>query len=200
MSISIFKTCRPLAAAAIFLAVSVLGSLDAVAKEPSLAERVKLLEDKEAITHLLERFYEYQESRNVDAFANLFSKDGEMILRQGTSKGGPAGIKAGMSRGANPDRAPPPERAARPARTEMRHIMSNVHIVVNGDTATAVSRFTLLAESEDKRTRVGGTGRYFDKLVRENGEWKFQQRILYRDIPNDGKPASAAPVDMNQNK
>jgi hypothetical protein len=32
---------------------------------------------------------------------------------------------------------------------------------------------------------VGGTGRYVDKLVRENGEWKFLRRVLYRDLPAD---------------
>lgn len=170
--------------------IALLGSAGAIAKEPSVAERLQKMEDKEAIRSLLERYFEYQESRDFDAFANLFSKDGELVLRRGTSKGGPAGIRAGMggggaARGAERE-TPRAANANSPARN-MRHILSNVHIELNGDTATAMSRWTMLVQAEDNRTRVGGTGRYGDKLVRENGQWKFQQRILYSDIPGNGE-------------
>jgi hypothetical protein len=66
--------------------------------------------------------------------------------------------------------------------------------VLSGDTATAMSRWTMLVQGEDNRTRVGGSGRYGDKLVRENGQWKFQQRILYRDLPLTDTPNGAVPA------
>jgi hypothetical protein len=213
MTISIVTAHRSLLVATILAVFAALGPASVVAKEASVAERLQLLEDKEEIRALLERYFEFQESRNFDAFANLFSKDGELILRRGRTSGGPAGIKAGFTRqpgaanadggaerggganagntrersGANAANAPARSGSGAPSSgaRDMRHILSNVHIVVTGDTATAMSRWTLLSESEDKRTRVGGTGRYDDKLVRENGAWKFQRRVLYRDLPAD---------------
>jgi hypothetical protein len=100
-----------------------------------------------------------------------------LILRRGHLKGGPAGILASMTRGSTGA-----DRANAPA-SGMKHILSNVYLDVNGDTATAMSRWTLFVPTEDNRTRVGGIGRYGDELVREDGEWKFQRRVIYRDIP-----------------
>jgi hypothetical protein len=185
MNSSIFRKYRSLFSASVLTAVALLGFVDVVAKEPSIAERLQRMEDKEAIHSLLERYFEYQESRNFDAFANLFSKDGELVLRRGISKGGPAGIRAAMGGGSERD-STRTNTANTPSRN-MKHILSNVHIELNGDTATAMSRWTMLVQAEDNRTRVGGTGRYGDKLVRENGQWKFQQRILYSDIPGNGE-------------
>ena len=70
----------------------------------------------------------------------------------------------------------------------MRHVLSNVHIDLNGDTATAKSRWTMLVMTDDNRARLGGTGTYCDKLVREKGEWKFQQRMIYCEMPDYSKP------------
>jgi hypothetical protein len=103
-----------------------------------------------------------------------------MLLRQGHLKGGPTGILASMTRGSTGADA---AKAPASGRRHMRHILSNVYIDVRGDTATAMSRWTMLVSTEDNRTRVGGTGRYSDKLVREKGEWKIQRRVIYRDIP-----------------
>jgi ketosteroid isomerase-like protein len=194
MNSSIFKSRRSPRVAVLLAAIAMMGPAAIPAAEPSMAERLQRLEDKEAIHALLERYFEFQESRNFDAFANLFSKDGELILRRGTSSGGPAGIRASFSREPARANANADSRAA--AARDMRHILSNAHIVVNGDTATAMSRWTLLAQGEDGRTRVGGSGRYEDKLVRENGEWKFQRRFLIRDLPVDPKEGAtpAAPA------
>jgi hypothetical protein len=198
MTISTFKSFRSLIAATTLTAFTALSFTTVIAKEPSLVERVQRMEDIEAIHALLERYFEFQESRNFDAFANLFSQDGELILRRGTSKGGPAGIKAAMSRdnGRETSRDKSANATNAPARDRgMRHILSNVHIELNGDTATAMSRWTMLVQGEDNRTtRVGGSGRYGDKLVRENGQWKFQQRILYRDLPLTDTPSGPVPA------
>jgi uncharacterized protein (TIGR02246 family) len=175
MTTLMFSSYRSLMA--VVAAFALLGATIVVADEPSMAERLQRLEDREAIRALLERFFEFQESRDFKAFANLFTTDGELILRRGHLKGGPAGILAAMTRGSTGA-----DRANAPA-SGMKHILSNMYIDVNGDTATAMSRWTLLVPTEDNRTRVGGTGRYGDELVREDGEWKFQRRVIYRDIP-----------------
>jgi hypothetical protein len=179
-TISKFNSYRPLMAAAVLAAFALTGAANVAAEESSMAKRLQRLEDREAIRVLLERFFEFQEGRNFKAFANLFAKDGEMLLRQGHLKGGPTGILASMTRGSTGADA---AKAPASGRRHMRHILSNVYIDVRGDTATAMSRWTMLVSTEDNRTRVGGTGRYSDKLVREKGEWKIQRRVIYRDIP-----------------
>jgi hypothetical protein len=177
MTISVFRFCRPAIAAALLVAAAAPGCATAPGHS-ELAARVQLLEDKQAITALLERFFEYQETRQQVNYANLFAKDGEMILRRGRTSGGPAGILG--QRNANASNTPAPANTIR-----MRHILSNVHIEVKGDTAVAQSRFTLISVGDDNRPRVGGSGRYKDDLVRENGEWKILKRVIYRDLPLD---------------
>ena len=186
MTNSIYNSCRPLIAAAMLAAAATSGCATAPGQQAGLAERVQLLEDKQAITALLERFFEYQETRQQVNYANLFAKDGEMILRRGRTSGGPAGILG--QRGASASNEPVPANTIR-----MRHILSNVHIEVAGDTASAQSRFTLISVGDDNRPRVGGSGRYKDDLVRENGEWKILKRVIYRDLPLDLENANPEP-------
>ena len=81
-----------------------------------------------------------------------------------------------------------------------RHILSNVHIELDGDKATVVSRWTLLVPVEDgtiqppglppRSFRLAGTGQYCDKLVREDGEWKILQRIIYCEVPEGIEPVN----------
>jgi hypothetical protein len=185
MTVSIPRTCRPLIAA-VTLAAAAASGCATPGQQAGLAERVQLLEDRQAIAALLERFFEYQETRQMVNYANLFAKDGEMILRRGRTSGGPAGILG--QRGTDEADTPAPANTIR-----MRHILSNVHIEVQGDTAEAQSRFTLLSVGDDNRPRVGGTGRYRDDLVRENGEWKILRRVIYRDLPLDLESANPEP-------
>jgi hypothetical protein len=191
VTISILKSHRPLVAAAMLAAVAASGCATAPSQQTGMAERLQALEDKEAIHALLERFFEYQETRQIENYANLVAKDGEMILRRGRTSGGPAGIIASMTRGGG-SAAGGGENAPAPA-IRMRHILSNVHIEVKGDAATAQSRFTLISVGDDNRPRVGGSGRYRDDLVRENGEWKIRKRVIYRDIPLDVEGANPEP-------
>jgi hypothetical protein len=175
MTVSIPRTCRPLIAAATLAAAAASGCA-APGQQAALAERVQLLEDKQSITALLERFFESQETRQMVSYANLFAKDGEMILRQGRSSGGPAGILG--QRGATEANTPAPANTIR-----MRHILSNVHIEMKGDTAEAQSRFTLLSVVEVKRTRVGGAGRGRDGRVGGNGGGECLGGVMCRELP-----------------
>ena len=151
------------------------------AAAPNPAAQLQKLEDIESIRTLLEHYIELNESRDYVAYSKLFAKDGELVLRR-SSATGPEGILAMMTRefgGTSPNGA----------LGRMSHILSNVKIEVTGDTATATSRWTMMTPTDDNKVRMGGTGRYGDKLVRENGTWKFQQRVVYRDIPAD-QPAA----------
>jgi ketosteroid isomerase-like protein len=66
---------------------------------------------------------------------------------------------------------------------------------VNGDTATARSRYLFMTRAEGDRPVAALAGRYVDELVRENGQWKIKTRKSHGVIPyRDGNlPPPAQP-------
>jgi hypothetical protein len=151
----------------------------------SVARRLQILEDREAIHHLLERYIELNESRDYRGYSRLFASNGELKLRRGSATG-PENIYQFMQTNFG---AP---LAADSTLRNAAHVLSNVIIEVDGDAATARSRWALLSPSrEDGTPRVAQSGFYTDKLVREKGEWKFLQRIVTPGIP---VPAPAKPA------
>lgn len=151
-------------------------------KGASVEARLQRLEDVEAIRLLLERYIELNESRDYVEYSRLFAKDGELVLRRGRATGPDAILKLMQDSFGAANASP-----TNPLNGSS-HVLSNMKIDVTGDTATATSRWTLLLRTEEG-PKPAQAGRYGDKLVRENGEWKFQQRIIYRDIPADPQPA-----------
>jgi hypothetical protein len=55
-------------------------------------------------------------------------------------------------------------------------------IELDGDAATAWSRWLWVVVGDDKKPRVERAGHYEDKLVRENGRWKFLHRQAFTEI------------------
>jgi hypothetical protein len=143
----------------------------------SAMQRLQILEDREAIRHLLERYIEFNETRDYRGYSRLFASNGELKLRRGGATG-PDNIYQYMQTNFG---AP---LAANSMLRNAAHVLSNVIIEVDGDTATSRSRWALLSPSkEDGTPRVAQSGFYTDKLVRERGEWKFLQRIVTPGIP-----------------
>ena len=193
MAITTLNSFRLQGAVLVLALTGFVGTACTAAPDKSVMDRLQRLEDKAAIYAVLERFFEYQETRNRDAYANLFAPNGELILRVGHQKGGPEGISGSGRSGDS-------EARTEPATEPNRHILSNVHIELNGDKATAVSRWTLLVPSSDGTVlppglpprvfRVAGTGQYCDKLVRHEGEWKILQRVIYCKVPEGVTPVN----------
>lgn len=142
-----------------------------------IARRLQVLEDKEAIRQMLERYIEFNEARDYRSYSQLFASNGELKLRRGSAIGPENIFQLLQTSFGGP----------LPANSMLRnasHVLSNIVIEINGDTATARSRWALLSPSkEDGSPRVAQSGFYTDKLVREKGEWKFLQRIVTPGIP-----------------
>ena len=140
--------------------------------DPSLAARVRRLEDIEEIRTLLLDYGRYLDSRNLVAYSKLFARDGEWVGGFGRAKS-PAGIQAFMEKnlGTGPNRG------------NTYHILSNFIIDVTGDTATAWSRWTFITPGADGKPVISQAGRYDDTLTREDGRWKFKRRVASNDIP-----------------
>ena len=68
------------------------------------------------------------------------------------------------------------------------HIMSNFKVDINGDTATASSRWTFISVARGPGINLAG--RYEDVLEREDGKWKFKKRLALNEV----SPPAAAPA------
>jgi hypothetical protein len=143
----------------------------AIAAEPAkdagtLAARLQLVEDHIAIERVLMEYGRALDSRNFTAYSQLFAAQGEWSGSLGTFRG-PAAIKAAMEKSFKDSRA-----AAIPTNF---HLLTNAIIDVQGDRATAWSKWTFM-RMENGKPVVALAGQYQDTLVREGGQWKFQRR------------------------
>src|ERR1700744_509262 len=95
------------------------------------------LEDKDAIRELLARYCFLLDGYRLGEFAALFAADGEWISRNGNATG-PKAIEE-LLRGMVPEPAPGRRR---------KHLTTNIIIDLTGDSATAVSNFLVVRDSE----------------------------------------------------
>jgi uncharacterized protein (TIGR02246 family) len=160
---------------AVLLSVVAVLSASAQAPKPgSLEARLKQFEDKEEIQRLLLDYGRHLDARDFRAYSLLFAKDGEWRGGFGTVAS-PAQIQAFM------------EKAMGTAanRANNYHLLSNFVITVNGDTATAWSRWAFVVPGERGAT-ISQAGRYDDQLVREDGRWRFKRRVASNDTAGPG--------------
>lgn len=131
------------------------------------------LEDKDAIRELLARYCFLLDGYRLSEFAELFTADGEWISRNGTAKG-PEAIER-LLRGLVPEPAPGKRR---------KHFTANIIAELAGDSATVVSNFLVVRDSENGPV-VAVAGTYDDTVVRTGEGWKFQSRRLSHDIAGE---------------
>ena len=65
------------------------------------------------------------------------------------------------------------------------HLFANEIIQVNGNRATAVTKWIFVVQGNAGGPQLVYIGHYDDSLVREQGRWKFLRRVVYSDIPAD---------------
>jgi 3-phenylpropionate/cinnamic acid dioxygenase small subunit len=66
-----------------------------------------------------------------------------------------------------------------------RHITTNLAIRIEGDRAHCDSTFTVMQALEDFPLQAIICGRYQDVLVRDAGNWRFEQRRMLPDLLGD---------------
>ena len=153
------------------LALALLAPL-AAQNNAALAARVQKLEDMEEIRTLLIDYGRFLDARDLVSYSKLFARDGEWVGGFGSAKG-PEGILAFMQKNLG----------TAPNRANNYHILSNFEIQVDGDKATAWSRWAFVVPGGDGKPVLSQGGRYHDSLVRENGRWKFLRREAFNDLP-----------------
>lgn len=64
---------------------------------------------------------------------------------------------------------------------QRRHVITNVLIDPDGPDRAAVASYLLLGSTTDGELVLPVTGRYTDVVVRDEGRWRFAQRLLQLD-------------------
>ena len=139
----------------------------------ALAKRVQVLEDREAIRALITAYGYAHDHRDYKTFASLFASNGEWVGGLGTAKG-PEAIFALM------DKAIGHKPVAEGSGTV--HLMTNDQIRIDGDRATAETKWLYLVPGDGGAPRAQFLGHYVDQFIREKGVWKFLRREAPVDI------------------
>jgi hypothetical protein len=175
-----------LAAAAALAAYSVGNA----ASSDTLASRVQALEDEKEVKEVLVKYGEYLDARDYKGYAGLFASDGVWSGGFGTYTG-PAAIEAMLQKNMG-------THEAGYINKDNFHLNTTMVVHVDGNKATARSRYLFVTRTEDNKPNVALAGRYVDELVRENGAWKIKTRkshgvIPYRDgnVPPPATPPAA---------
>lgn len=140
----------------------------------AIEERLRRLEDREAIHRLFMDYRRHLDARDFAAYSQLFARDGEWVGGTGYAQG-PDGIRAMLEERIGP-------RVEAPGPTHF-HLVANESIELDGDRATAESTWMLLTRSETDTPELTLLGRYRDELVREDGQWRFASRAALTDVP-----------------
>lgn len=158
--------------------------------EAQLEKRIDKLESEKQIREVIIKYGEYLDARDYADYAALFAKNGTWTGGFGTFTG-PAAIQKMLE-----DNMGKPEPGF--INKDNFHLDTTIVVDVEGDTATARSRYLFFTRSADNRPVPTLAGRYVDTFVREDGQWKIESRktsdvIPYRD-GNAPPPASPPPA------
>ena len=135
--------------------------------QKSTEARLKELEDRQAIHELLMNYGRTIDTRDFEAFANLFTADAEYGGGKLQFKG-PAAIRERLETSLK----------ARPMPGRDWHFLMNETVTLNGDEATAVSLGAFFVRGEGNKLESNSIAIYTDHLVRQDGAWKFKRRVL----------------------
>jgi hypothetical protein len=147
----------------------------------SAAVRLQDLESEQQIRGLLEEYGHRFDTLDLAGYSQLFSAKGTWNGNFGGSyvtATGPTEVLAMMTRVLGKPQYDP-------QRVAGFHLMTNFLIHVEGDHATSWSRWSYFTRDSGNHLTASLAGHYEDKLIRERGQWKFLERRVFKDIPND---------------
>jgi uncharacterized protein (TIGR02246 family) len=137
----------------------------------SIEERLQRLEDRDAIHQLFVDYGRHLDAGNVDAYAQLFTEDGEVMLGPMGRTKGRDNIRALMAKvldgrvGAN------------------LHIISSPSVELHGDEATSEVMWTVIQRDGEGKPKLTSVGRHLDKLRKKDGVWRIAERRGQVDLP-----------------
>jgi uncharacterized protein (TIGR02246 family) len=171
-----FLMLRPFTKWSFALSVS-LGLLASAPLQIASAEKVlseARATDRAAIESLIANYAHVYDALDADGYASIFAEDAEFTFGGNTLRGR-AAIR-GVITGALERRAKAP--ANEPA-AETYHIISNTRIDFVSDTeARHRSYWQVVSRVKGSAPVVANVGYYDDVVVKRNGEWLIQKRVI----------------------
>src|SRR5215472_16241368 len=140
----------------------------------SAEDRLRRLEDRAEIRQLIQTYRRLLDARDLQGYGLLFAGDGEWLGGTGYGKS-PGGITAMLEEllpGNTSD-----------SRQWSWHLVAEPEIVLHGDQATGDVTWALVSRGDGDTPALQLLGHYEDTYIREDGDWKFQRRVAYTDIP-----------------
>jgi 3-phenylpropionate/cinnamic acid dioxygenase small subunit len=129
------------------------------------------VEDKDAIRELLAEYCFRLDDGRFDEMAALFTEDGTWDTAFGKATG----------RAAIADLARDIRARAGEQRPRGIHLVTNIAIALNGESARVRSNW-IIAQNSPEGPKIGSGGAYRDELAREHGQWLFHYRKIDRFI------------------
>jgi len=160
--------------AALLAVLSVAGS--ALAQDArTLEQRVADLEARVQIEQLIYAYGRTLDHRDFIAFSNLFAEDvGTWDGGMGVATGRQAIFELMDSSIGHADE---------PVEPRSHHVMTNITIEIDGETATATTKWIFVVPAATGEPRWQFLGHYDDQFIRQDGEWLFLRRQAFTDIP-----------------
>jgi anthranilate 1,2-dioxygenase small subunit len=138
---------------------------------------------REAIEEFLADYAEAIDDWQIERWPGFFIEDGiyQIITRESFDAGLPIGIMYCDSRGMMEDRANALRTANIYEPHSYRHLLGRPRIEPDGNGFATRSNFCVFRIAQDGETVVFATGRYFDRLVQEDGALRFKERRAVLD-------------------
>ncbi|MYB43097.1 MAG: nuclear transport factor 2 family protein [Chloroflexi bacterium] len=135
-----------------------------------------LAADRAAIVALVHAYPRLQDGADFEGIGRLFAK-GRFSSTMGRSLGG-AELAADRARGI---------RLHEDGTPRTRILTTNLLIAIDGAAGTARARsyYAMLKQPPGEPLSVVGAGRYYDDFVREDGAWRFEERVSSFDLSGD---------------
>ena len=134
------------------------------------------IEEKDAIREVLAEYCFRLDGGRYDEMAALFTADGTWDTAFGAATG-----RAAIAKQASDIRANRTQEGAGANRPRAIHLVTNIVIALEGDSAEVRSNWTVVQNSPDG-PKIGSGGAYLDRMVKENGKWLFRHRKIDRFI------------------
>jgi hypothetical protein len=130
-----------------------------------------VFEEKDAIREVLAEYCFRLDGGDYDGMAALFTADGTWDTAFGKGTG-----QAGIAQLARDIRARSGDNRPRAI-----HLVTNIAIALNGNEAEVRSNWTVVQNSPEG-PKIGSGGGYSDRLVKQDGAWRFRYRKIDRFI------------------
>jgi uncharacterized protein (TIGR02246 family) len=128
------------------------------------------IEDRFGINDLFVRYTCALDAGDADTVIDCFTPDGTLVSPAVGEHTGRTAITAFAQRFAR----------FQAGGSQLRHIISNLMMTVDGDRARATCYLTVFL-TRDGKSRLLAPGRYECELCKTDGQWRFQRRVVLHD-------------------